>query len=95
MLNKNLVEGAYLCTKDSDTFTNAIVAKIKDGIIFVITDFGNLLKFSEEAEFNKYYQVSKRWIEYKALDYPFDSVEDRVKMQIFKLQEVLEEFKTL
>ena len=95
MLNKNLVEGAYLCTKDSHTFTNAIVAKIKDGTIYVITDFGNLLKYSEESEFNRYFQVSPRWIEHKALGYPYDSVEDRIKMQIFKLQEVLEEFKTL
>ena len=47
----NLIEGAVLCTLDGTKVSNAIVAKVIDDLYYVITDYGNMLRFTEQEIF--------------------------------------------
>ena len=90
----NLIEGAVLCTLDGTKVSNAIVSKVIDDLYYVITDFGNMLRFTEQEIFELYI-ISPSWIEHKNLSYPFPSIPERIQEQILKLQEVLEVYKKL
>ena len=90
----NLIEGAVLCTLDGTKVSNAIVAKVINDLYYVITDFGNMFRFTEQEVF-EFYIISPSWIEHKQMDYPFPSIPDRIQEQIFKLQEALEIYKKL
>lgn len=90
----NLIEGAVLCTLDGTKVSNAIVAKVIDDLYYVITDYGNMLRFTEQEIFELYI-ISPDWIEHKHFGYPFSPIPERIQEQILKLQEVLEVYKKL
>ena len=92
-MDKYLIEGAVLNTLDSTKLSNAIIAKItKDNLYIVITDFGNMLRFTKE-EIYELYQISPKWIEAISFDYPMPSIEERIKQQILNLEESLNLYK--
>lgn len=92
-MDKYLIEGAVLNTLDGTKLSNAIIAKItKDNLYIVITDFGNMLRFTKE-EIYELYQISPKWIEAISFDYPMPSIEERIKQQILNLEESLNLYK--
>lgn len=93
-MNKYLIEGAILNTLDGTKVSNAIIVKItKDKLYIIITDFGNMLRFTKE-EIYELYQISPKWIEAISFDYPMPTVEKRIKQQILNLEEALVLYKT-
>ena len=90
----NLIEGAVLCTLDGNKVSNAIVEKVIDDLYYVITDYGNMLRFTEQEIFELYI-ISPDQIEHKQMNYPFPSIPERIQEQILKLREVLEVYKKL
>lgn len=92
-MDKYLIEGAVLNTLDGTKLSNAIITKItKDNLYIVITDFGNMLRFTKE-EIYELYQISPKWIEAISFDYPMPSIEERIKQQILNLEESLNLYK--
>ena len=91
---EHLTEGSILCTLDGTKVSNAIVSKVIDDLYYIITDFGNVLRFTKQEVF-EFYIISPSWIEHKQIDYPFPSIPNRIQEQIFKLQEALEIYNKL
>jgi len=84
------VKGMVLCTKKSQSLTNAVVVEVKEGFIEVLSDFGNTLKLTE----SELYEVSEAWAEHSLYCEhlgiePYETLEDRVKSQIENLENVL------
>lgn len=88
-LKNNLIKpGTVLNTKDSTKLTNAIVSKIDNDYIHVITDFGNLLVLTEE-ELHLKYIISPIWLEYLEFENFYPTIKERLESQIELLEERL------
>jgi len=87
--------GTILCTNNSQAHTNAIIInETGNGHFIVLSDFGNIMTVPVEM-IQSYYDVSNNYLEYKALDYPFPTVEERIKEQIVLLNTALVAVKQL
>lgn len=92
-----LEEGVVLCTKNSQALTNAIVMKVEEDEITVLTDFGNVRKIDPDVLLD-HYEISGVWLyhqRYKEFCSPYPSVKERVEQQIEKLKDVLVELTEL
>ena len=88
------VKGMVLCTKNSQAFTNAVVFNVEGEVVEVLSDFGNLMKFSPENLWS-YYEVSESWLEHQMLlDYisitDYETLGDRIYSQIENLKVAIE-----
>lgn len=78
--------GMPLVTKNAQVYTNAAVLGItSDGMINVVTDFGNVLLLTEEEVFNRY-EPSESWVEFVALGGITETIGQRLTMQITLLE---------
>lgn len=97
--------GMPLVTKNAQRYTNAVVYKLFEGehrtVVYVLSDFGNIMKYSSEEDVLENYYVSEGYFEYSAeikhglitqndIDDIFD-VRDRIEWQIELLTEALKE----
>ncbi len=73
--------GTQLCTRRGQSLTNAIVAGFEGDKVFVLTDFGNIRIMDEHSVLGQY-EISESYLEYKQMDYPFASIEERINHQI-------------
>lgn len=92
-----LEEGVVLCTKNSQALTNAVVMKVEEDEITVLTDFGNVRKIDPDVLLDQY-EVSGVWLDhqqYKEFGSPYPSVKERVEQQIELLKNVLVELTEL
>ena len=98
-----LKAGIPLTTKNPQEYTNAVVYKVVEGehrnVVWVISDFGNIMKFPSEEDVFQRYVVSRtyeREVYYAGeldlgqewLDGQFD-IRDRLRLQIELLTEAL------
>lgn len=79
------VVGTVLASKDGHTRSNGIVVATEYPIL-VLTDFGNIIEFTNTYQLARVYEVSDKWIEAKLIDYPLPSIEERIDEQIVLLQ---------
>jgi hypothetical protein len=74
---------------DNGKIGNAILVGFKDGFYIVVTDFGNLIKFTS-SELRETFSVPD-WYYEMPKDYPRDTLRLRFSKQIILLKKVLED----
>lgn len=99
-----LKAGITLVTKNPQQFSNAVVYKVVEGkyrnTIWVLSDFGNIMKFPSEETVLECYDISENYLDtvftmfelgmgQEWLDGQFD-IHDRLRHQIELLTEALE-----
>lgn len=97
--------GMPLVTKNAHGLTNAVVYKLFEGenrsVVYVLSDFGNIMKYSSEEDVLMKYEISEQYTDYftcinyglikqEELD-DFFSVRDRIERQVELLTKALEE----
>lgn len=81
-------KGTVLCTKDGRHFSNGIVLKTKEDLVYVLTDYGNVIvKTSEELD--ELFTISHNWLISEKYNEPLPSLEKRLEIQISKLKVIL------
>lgn len=91
--------GMPLATKNGQQYTNAVVYKIIEGehrnVVYVLSDFGNVLKYPSEADVLVNYDISEAYLSYiPSVDAGIITLEDlddafKVRDRIFKQVELL------
>ena len=81
MIN-SLEEGVTLHTLSPSKVTNAVYVSCDEvGCHSIISDFGNKMYFSTE-ELLSLYKLPDWYFEYKEMDYPFETLEERLRAQV-------------
>lgn len=88
MDTNRFIVGMILCTNYSQGYTNAIITKVDDKEITVLSDFGNEMVCSYE-ELQQRYFISPIWKECIGIGLGLPTIKERVERQIYLLNNVL------
>jgi hypothetical protein len=80
--------GQPLASLNSEAVGNAVVLELHEDIITVLTDFGNAVKMSPDEVMGRF-KIPEWWYDCKEMDYPLETLEERIRNQIGLLSDAL------